>query len=309
KQSNDTSYGATILAIVTLEVFAGMWINTFIVSVLCVAWIKKKTLDSNAKILLLLGCSRLWYLVFSWLYSFLLIIYPHFLYVQPTYTVIISIMSFFECSHLWVSACLCGFYCVKIVNFRNSFFIYLKVKIDRIVPWLLVGSLLLALAIGILVYSIDIKENCNNSTGEGNFSKMSIHKDDGFFHIYSIVGFGFVTSFMAVIFSALLLLFSLWRHKRNMQTNSMKDLSVDAHIKAMKSILSFLVMYSINFISLILSLISSMKKENPMMFLTYMFQYVFPVVHSLLLIFSNPKLEETLLSILPCVNCKVCLRQ
>ncbi|XP_071403854.1 taste receptor type 2 member 110-like [Pithys albifrons albifrons] len=307
-QPNVTSYDATILAIVTLEVFAGMWINTFIVSVLCVAWIKKKSLDSNAKILLLLGFSRLWYLFFSWLYSFLLIIYPHFLYVQPTYTLILFIMNFFECSHLWVSACLCGFYCVKIANFRNSFFIYLKVKIERIVPCLLVGSLLLALANGILVYSIDGKENCNNSTGQGNFSKVTVNMDDGFLPIFFIYGFGFVTSLMAVIFSALLLLFSLWRHKRNMQTNSMKDLSVDAHIKAMKSILSFLVMYTINFISLTSTLISSMKEENPMMFLIYVFQYVFPVVHSLLLIFSNPKLEKTLLSILPCVKCKVCMR-
>ncbi|KAF2985345.1 hypothetical protein EK904_005934, partial [Melospiza melodia maxima] len=36
-------------------------------------------------------------------------------------------------------------------------------------------------------------------------------------------------------------------HKRTMQTSSMKDLSMDAHIRAMKSVLSFLVMYSINF--------------------------------------------------------------
>ncbi|KAJ7416326.1 taste receptor type 2 member 9-like protein [Willisornis vidua] len=296
-QPNVTSYDATVLAIVTLEVFAGMWINTFIVSVLCVAWIKKKSLDSNAKILLLLGFTRLW----------------------------------------------------------NSFFIYLKVKIERIVPWLLVGSLLLTLGNGILVYTIDGKEICNNSTGRGNFSKVKIDRivpwllfgavllslviaivaydiadkvhcnnrnstgrgsfwntnikmDKHFFPSFFLTGFEYAVSFMAVIFAALLLLFSLWKHKCNMQTNSMKDLSMDAHIRAMKSILSFLVMYTINFASLILTMVYTTKKGSPVMFLIVVFQYAFPGVHSLFLIFSNPKLEKTLLRILPCVKFRVCMR-
>ncbi|NXK97547.1 TA2R9 protein, partial [Formicarius rufipectus] len=306
-QFNVTSYGATVVALMALQAFAGMWINAFIFSVICMAWIKKKTLNSNEKILLLLACSRFWHLCVSWLYSLLSIIYPHFLYVQPTYTLIVSIHNFFECSNLWVSACLSVFYCVKIASFRNRFFTHLKVKIDRIVPWLLLGSLLLALAVGITVYNIAGKERCDNSTGRGNFLKTSIKMDDGFFPIYFITGFGFITSFMAVTFSAILLLSSLWRHKRNMQTNSMKDLSMDAHIKAMKSIICFLIIYSINFVVLISTLTSSMKDESPMMFI-YVFLYTFPVVHSLILIFSNPKLEKALLSILSCVRCKVCIR-
>ncbi|NXP29139.1 TA2R9 protein, partial [Scytalopus superciliaris] len=307
-QSNVTSYDATLVAIMTLQAFAGMWINSFIVSVICLAWVQKKTLNSNEKILYLLGCSRFWYLCVSWLYSFLSIIYPHFFYVQSTYTLIASIQSFFECFNLWVSASLCVFYCIKIANFRNSFFMSLKVKIDRIVPCLLLGSVLLALAIGILVYNMAGKEHCNIFTGQGNFSKVSMKMDDGFSPIYFMIGFGFVSSFTAVALSALLLLFSLWRHKRNMQRNSMKDLSMDAHIKAMKSILSFLVMYSINFVFLILTLTFSMRKQKYMMYLIYVFLHAFPIVHSLLLIFSNPKLEKTFLSILPCVMGKVCLR-
>ncbi|NWI54715.1 TA2R9 protein, partial [Calyptomena viridis] len=308
EQTNATSFGAMSMAIMTLEVFAGMWINAFVVCVLCISWIKKKTLNSNEKILLLLGCSRFWYLFTSWVYSFLLIIYTNYLYVQATYTLLLSMQGFFECSDLWFSACLCVFYCIKVANFRNRFFFYLKVKIDRIVPWLLLGSVILALNISILTYDITGKAHCNNSTGRANFSKVSIKMEDGFFPTYFIYGFGYITSFTAVIFSALLLLFSLWRHKCNMQTNSMKDLSVDAHIRAMKSILSFLVMYSINFISLMLSLIFWMKEENLMLFLIYIFLYAFPGVHSLILIFSNPRLQKTMLKLLPFVKCKVCMR-
>ncbi|NXE63305.1 T2R40 protein, partial [Calcarius ornatus] len=310
QQSSVTSYGAIALAITTLEAFPGMWINAFIVCVLCIAWVKKKTLNSNEKILLLLGCSRFWYLCFSWVYCSLSITYPNYLYVQPTFQLIVFFQSFFNCSNLWVSACLCVFYCVKIANFRNRFFIYLKVKTDRIVPWLLLASLLSALAIGIIAYDIAVTELSinHNSTGQGNFSKVSGKRDENFFQIYFIYGFGFVTSFTAVISSALLLLFSLWRHKCNMQKNSMNSLSMDAHIKAMKSILSFFIIYSINFIFLILSLIPSTKEENHVELLSLVFLYAFPGVHSLILIFSNPKLEKTLIKFLSCVKCKDCMR-
>ncbi|NXC11107.1 TA2R9 protein, partial [Orthonyx spaldingii] len=310
QQYNVTSYGATAVAIITLQAFAGVWINAFVVCVLCIAWVRKKTLNSSEKILLLLGCSRFWHLCFSWVYSFLSIIYPNYFYVELTHKLILSIQNFFDCSNFWVSACLCVFYCIKIANFRNGFFIYLKVKIDRIVPWLLLGSVLLSLAISSSLYNIIDKAQCNNrnSTRQGNFSKVSGKMDDVFFHVYFIYGFGFVISFTAVIFSALLLLFSLWRHKCKMQTNSMNNLSMDAHIRAMKSILFFFIIYSINFLFLTLTLIRSTREENPMMFLIYVCLYGFPGVHSLILIFSHPKLKKTLVRILSCVKCKVCMR-
>ncbi|XP_027742416.1 taste receptor type 2 member 40-like [Empidonax traillii] len=310
EQFNVTSYAATAVAIITFEAFAGMWINAFIVSVICMSWVRKKTLNSNEKILLFLGSSRFWCLCISSVYSFLSIIYPHFLYVLPTLTLFVSIQSFLNYSNIWVSAFLCVFYCIKIATFRNSFFVYLKVKIDRMVPWLLLGSVFFSLVIGTVVYDVTDKAFCKNLnfTCQGCIWKPSIQIEEHFFPIFFITGFGFVTSFMAVTFSALLLLFSLWRHNCNMQTNSMKDLSMDAHIKAMKFILSFLVMYSINFVFLILTLIYVPRRQSYVHFLIYIMLNAFPGVHSLILIFSNPHLEKKMLGILPCVKCKVCMR-
>ncbi|NXD92509.1 TR123 protein, partial [Chaetorhynchus papuensis] len=310
QQSNVTAYGATAVAIISLEAFAGICINAFLVCVLCTAWVKKKTLNSNEKILLLLGCSRFCSLCLSWVYYFLSIIYPNYLYVHPTFQITAFFQSSSSCFTLWISACLCVFYCIKIANFRNRFFIYLKGKIDRIVPWLLLGSGLSALAIGITSYDIADKMliNSHNYTRQGNVLKLSYKTDEYLFHIYFIYGLGYVTSSTAAVISALLLLFSLWRHKCKMQKNSMDNLSMDAHIKAMKSIFSFLVMYSINFIFLILSLIPSTKEEKYVGFLSLLFLHAFPSFHSLILILSNPKLEKTLIRILSCVKCKVCMK-
>ncbi|XP_030801859.1 taste receptor type 2 member 9-like [Camarhynchus parvulus] len=307
---NVTSYGATTVAIITLEVFVGMWINAFIVCVLCIAWVKKKTLNSNEKILLLLGCSRCSYLCFTWIYRFLSMIYPDFLHVPTIRQLIRSLVTFFNYSNLWVSACLCGFYCIKIANFRNSFFIYLKVKIDRMVPWFLLGSEILALAISIIIADLSetLQRNNNTSTCPGNFWEVTIRKDMHLLSTFLLSGFVFAASFLVVTFAAVFLLFSLWRHKRTMQTSSMKDLSMDAHIRAMKSVLSFLVMYSINFVCLVLTIIYATKKENIMTLLLYIYLCAFPGVHSLILIFSSPKLGKAMLKIISCVKCELFIK-
>ncbi|XP_063009594.1 taste receptor type 2 member 7-like [Melospiza melodia melodia] len=306
QQSNLTAYGATTVAIITLEAFAGMWINAFIVCVLCIDWVKKKTLNSNEKILLLLGCSRICLLCFAWVYLFISIIYPKYICVYSTLKLLASFTNFSNYSNLWVSACLCGFYCIKIANFRNSFFIYLKGKVDRMVPWLLLGSEILALAMGIVFYDLmeTVQSSNLTSNSQENFWEEGITMDKHVFSSFFLTGFGYAASFMAFFFAAVFLLFSLWRHKRTMQTSSMKDLSMDAHIRAMKSVLSFLVMYSINFACLLWKIIYATKKGNIMTLLISVYLCAFPGVHSLILIFSNPKLEKALLKILSCVKCE-----
>ncbi|NXI03707.1 TR110 protein, partial [Pachycephala philippinensis] len=308
QQSNVTSYGATTVAIITLEAIAGMWINAFLVCVLSIAWVKKKSLNSNEKILLLLGCSRFCYLGISWVYVFLSTIYPNYLHVPTIIQVFLITQVFFNCSDVCVSACLCVFYCIKIANFRNRFFIYLKVKIDKIVPWLLLGSEIFCLVFGILVYDIVDKARCNNSTGPGNLWKVNIKIDEQFFPVFFVTGLLFFISVTAVVSSAVFLLFSLWSHKRKMQTNSMNSLSVDAHIKAMKSILSLFIIYNIALITMIVTMIYSAKERNPKVFIIHAFLFAFPGLHSIILVLSNPKMEKTLLRILPCMKCKVCMK-
>uniref|UniRef100_A0A8C3Y114 Taste receptor type 2 n=1 Tax=Catharus ustulatus TaxID=91951 RepID=A0A8C3Y114_CATUS len=259
--------------------FAGVWINAFIFCVLCIGWVKKKTLNSNEKILLLLGCSRIYFYCFSWVYSFLYIIYPNYIHLHTELQLITSFQNFFNYSNLWISACLCAFYCIKIANFRNSFFTYLKAKIDKMVPWLLLGSGVLAL------------NNINEIIMDKYFSTY-----------FFLTCFGYAVSFMAVMLSAVFLLFSLWSHKRKMQTNSMKDLSMEAHIRAMKSIFSFLVIYSMNFVCFTLTILYIMKNEIIIPLLLSIYMHAFPGVHSVVLIFSNLKLEKALLKILSCVK-------
>ncbi|NXH18104.1 TA2R9 protein, partial [Bucco capensis] len=305
---NATAFDAMAMVITTLQAFAGMWINAFIVCVLCIDWLKRRSFNSNEKILLFLGCSRFADMCITWLYYIFALTYPWCFYVQPIPQLFAAFQSFFDTSSVWASACLCGFYCVKIANLRNTFFFYLKVKIDRIVPWLLLGSVFLSLVMFILSYNINgtaVLRILNTTTPE-NVWKLRVRMDGHLFPLLFLIGFMLTTALIAVVFSALFLLFSLWRHKCKMQTKAVKNLSMDAHIKAIKIILTFLFLYSLNFTRFMLTLIYATKKETLVTFIVLIFKYALPVFHSLILILSNPKLEKTLLRILPCEKCKVC---
>ncbi|XP_069707020.1 taste receptor type 2 member 40-like [Phaenicophaeus curvirostris] len=304
---NVTSYRAVSVVILSLQAFAGLWINAFIFSVLVIALLKKKCLNSNEKILLFLGCSRFLYLFFVWLHYFTSVFYPWVFAVQHISPLSNAIQTFLLFTNLWVSCCLSVFYCIKIANIQHSFFTFLKAKIDQMVPWMLMGSVLLSLIISMFAYKIAREAPCNyhNGTSLEKFWKQGFNVDTYFFPLFFLSGFGFATTFLAVIFSALLLLFSLWRHKRRMQENSVRNVSVDAHIKAIKSILSFFFLYSINFTALVLSLVYTTKKYNTTWLLLVIFLNAFPVVHSLVLIFSNPNLKKTLLRSVLWLKCKV----
>ncbi|XP_071598604.1 taste receptor type 2 member 40-like [Heliangelus exortis] len=307
---NVTTYNAVAMAIITLQAFAGMWINAFIVSVLCVAWVKKRSFNSNEKILLFLGCSRFCLLCITWVISLFEYIYPFCMDVYPVTQLLLGIQDFFIVSNLWISAILSVFYCIKIANFQHTFFIYLKVRIDRIVPWLMLTSVLVSLGSSIFFYKALDELICDNTncTSAEYFWKDSNKTHEDLLLFLFPCGIAYATAFAAVISSALLLLFSLWRHKHRMQTKSGKNVSVDAHIKAMKSIFSFFFIYCINFICLALSLTYATKKESTMPVLILVVLLAFPAVHSLILIFSNPKLEKTLLRTLSCLKCNICMK-
>uniref|UniRef100_A0A669R391 Taste receptor type 2 n=1 Tax=Phasianus colchicus TaxID=9054 RepID=A0A669R391_PHACC len=300
---NTTSSANAFVVVFTVQALAGMWINSFIVAESCKAWFKKKSMNSNEKILLFLGCFRFWYLCTTWIYIIISVFFPQHLLHTGTSLTFAIFLCFLNSSNLWTSACLYAFYCIKIANFRHHFFIYLKAKIDRIVPWLLLSSVVLSLLNCSPFLQVTDEENSTstNFTTHGIFWKVNEEIREHFSTIVLICTFGFSMAFIMVIFSAFLLLFSLCRHKHKMQNSSARSLSTAAHIKAMKSLLSFFFIYCVNYIILI-STVYYNNENNLLTLLLLVLQYAFPVVHSLILIFSNPKLERIVLRILPCAH-------
>lgn len=90
-----------------------------------------------------------------------------------------------------------------------------------------------------------------------------------------------------------LLIDSLRRHRRTMRHNdhSLQDPSTQAHTRALKSLVSFLVLYALSFLSLMINTTGFFSLENDWYWLWQSIFYLCTSVHPFILILSNPRLR------------------
>uniref|UniRef100_A0A8C3SAV6 Taste receptor type 2 n=1 Tax=Chelydra serpentina TaxID=8475 RepID=A0A8C3SAV6_CHESE len=297
-----------VLVILVSEAFVGMWINSFIVAVNCVGRVKQRCLSSSDTILTVLAFSRCCFLLKTTLQTFCSTFYPEIYYQNSIFQAFRAVTWFLNSSNQWFAACLCVFYCVKIANFSNPLFICLKFKISRLLPWLLLGSVLLSLFSSLPFLNAIYKIECDNfnSSLERHYNVNNVTVETSLSHVLAICGIGFSMAFTVFIISASLLLFSLLRHTRQMQNNSSRFRSpcLEAHIQAMKAIISFFFINIVNFIALLILLTNIYQEISAASTACTIIVDACPSVHSIILILSNPKLKKTLIKVLHYAKCK-----
>ena len=287
----------------------GMLGNGFIVLVNCIDLVKRQKLSSADCILTGLAISRisqLWAILCD---SFLLVLWPH-LYAIDKLTKIVN--SFWILSnHLatWFATCLSVFYFFKVANFSHPCFTWLRWRIRSVVLVLLLGSLsLLFLNFELVlvfnsVWTNDYKIYARNSTWSPNVSETH--------DLHQLIVFNFINliPFLLSLTSLLLLVLSLMRHIRNLQLNpSSKDLSTEAHKRAMKMVMSFLFLFIIHVSSVLLTGWVFLKLQGCLAKLVVVLtSTVFPSGHSFILILGNSKLRQNAIGLLWYLNC--CLKR
>ncbi|XP_069461365.1 taste receptor type 2 member 40-like [Ambystoma mexicanum] len=125
--------------------------NVHIVVVYLLDWAKRKSLASSEKILCFVGVSNI-------ALAFVLTTDNVFYYTwRGFYSLHSSLVAFFVvqmflffCS-LWLTAWLCVFYCLKVVNFSHPALLRVKPRISSMVPWLLLVSVVVSLVTSIPV--------------------------------------------------------------------------------------------------------------------------------------------------------------
>ncbi|KAM7243949.1 hypothetical protein CapIbe_004557 [Capra ibex] len=296
--------------VVTIGGFViGMLGNGFIVLVNCIDLVKRQKLSSADCILTGLAISRisqLWAILCD---SFLLVLWPH-LYAIDKLTKVVSIFWTLS-NHLatWFATCLSVFYFFKVANFSHPCFTWLRWRIRSVVLVLLLGSLsLLFLNFELVlvfnsVWTNDYKIYARNSTWSPNVSETH--------DLHQLIVFNFINliPFLLSLTSLLLLVLSLMRHIRNLQLNpSSKDLSTEAHKRAMKMVMSFLFLFIIHVSSVLLTGWVFLKLQGCLAKLVVVLtSTVFPSGHSFILILGNSKLRQNAIGLLWYLNC--CLKR
>ncbi|XP_044513812.1 taste receptor type 2 member 1 [Gracilinanus agilis] len=194
--------------------------------------------------------------------------------------------------NLWLATYLCLFYCVKIANIFHPFFLWLKMRISRLVPWLILGSLLFSLAISVyysLLYWPMVKEEMGRYFSRNFTAPNFLHK---LFPIPMIV-MGLAVPLVIFNASSFLMIYSLCRHTRKMKSMATgRDSSTEAHIRAMKSVFSFLILYTSYYIGIIVIFSRTSSENEHLMFLCFLVAAEYPCGHSIILILGNPKLKH-----------------
>uniref|UniRef100_A0A674HY91 Taste receptor type 2 n=1 Tax=Terrapene triunguis TaxID=2587831 RepID=A0A674HY91_9SAUR len=255
------------LIISAIELSVGLVANGYIVALNCIDWAKSRTLSSYDKIITSLVYQN---------------IFDRFQTLQPY----LVIWMFINQVSLCFASCLSVFYCVKIATFNQSLFSCLKLKISKLVPWLLWGS----------VYSYCVSSH-NSTDRLSTNSTMSDNINNLLEFTFLIHSVGSIFPLILFIASSVLLIISLWRHIRKMNLNSdlnpnFRNPSTDAHMRALKSVVSFFIFYNIYYV------VSTIPIGNPSYFndewkymVCIFIAAAYPSVYSIILILGNPKLK------------------
>ncbi|XP_034367138.1 taste receptor type 2 member 103-like [Arvicanthis niloticus] len=291
----------TSLIIVSLELIIGILGNLFIALVNIIDWDKRGNISAVNKIYMALAISRTAFILSLITGLLVLLLDPAALGTRIVRLLTISWMMTNHFS-VWFATCLSIFYFLKIANFSNSIFLVLKWKIKKVVSVTLVVSLII-LFINIIVINIfnerlqvNIFQNCSTN---------NILKAYGFFLFIS-------TMFTLIPFTVsltmfLLLIFSLWRHLKNMhhKATGSRDVSTVAHIKGLLMVVTFLLLYTVFVLSLLSQLLNiNLQHTNLLSHILQNIGIAFPSGHSCVLILGNSKLRQASLSVISWLKCK-----
>ncbi|XP_041325423.1 taste receptor type 2 member 40-like [Pyrgilauda ruficollis] len=304
-----TSFALLFLSIAIIESLAGILGNGIILATISSSCIGSIIWPPYDMIVMSLTSSRITLQCWIILDLFLTIFCEPSNYEENIFGFIKTGYMFLNYSSLWFGAWLSVFYCIKVASFTQSFFIWLKLRIARLVPWMLLTSWLCSFITAIPfawdIYSVH--ENITAPSSMTNSSSMRATRKDGLGLIILLSNAGIVMPLILSVVSSVLLIWSLWIHTRQMQNNAsgFRDPSLEAHRKAIKSVFSLLMFYVTYFIAFTFLLYNIFLPFSIPKSICIAVMAACPTGHSIVLIWSNPKFQELPARIWHHTNCSV----
>ncbi|XP_005407149.1 PREDICTED: taste receptor type 2 member 1-like [Chinchilla lanigera] len=281
------------------QVLTGVFANGFIMVVNMVDFIKQRKM---APLDLLISC-----LVTSRICLHFLILFEHIAVLsfmkQSVFAELNIIFMFVTIWGLWLATWLGVFYCAKIATIPHPLFFWLKMRISNLVPWLILGSTLYAsLSTGIYAkHAWTITQNFLV-----NFFSKNVTQIKGIdFVLLSTLIFHISVPLIIFLIAVLLLVFSLGRHAQQMRSTAMgtQDPHRGAPIRAVLSILSFLILYSSHYMMVLLFFFQILQFGSSLYEFCTLVSGTYPSIHSVVLILGNSKLKQKAKEFLVCGQC------
>ncbi|XP_012869292.1 PREDICTED: taste receptor type 2 member 1 [Dipodomys ordii] len=276
------------LLLTVVQVLTGVSANGLIVTVNAIGLMKQRKIAALDLLLSCLAISRI-FLQLCMIF-FLMIIFSGKEFIMPATIVIIL---FTNELGLWFATWLSVFYCTKIASIPHWLFLWLKMRISRLVPWLIVGSLFHS-AITSAIYS-QYAWAISKGVLFNFLLKNATQINEKETYVMSIF---FITSltlpFLIFLTAVVLLIFFLVKHSLRMRMLAAGAGSPgqSAHTSAVLSILSFIVLHFSHYMVAICFCIQKYQIGSLSFLLCMLVAVVYPSIHSIILIFVNPKLKQ-----------------
>ncbi|XP_004626231.1 taste receptor type 2 member 13-like [Octodon degus] len=291
--------------VVVVQLIIGNLTNGFIIVKNFIDWVHKRKLSSVDQIFIILAISRtgvIWEVLVSWFkplhYSFSTV-------DREEIKISLLIWVVFNHFSLWFATVLSIVYLFKIATFSRPIFLYLRWRVRKVILTILLGSLVF-LFLNMIQISTHVEDwkhgHERNTAWNSTLSESAVLSK---LIIFNMTMFSFIPFILALI-SLLLLTISLWKHRQKMRLNSEghSDPRTEAHINALKIVVSFLLLYTTYFLSLFTSWISQMHQSDLMHALVLCITLIYPSSHSLILILGYSKLKQSFLFVLRPLKCK-----
>ena len=288
--------------IVITEFVLGNFANGFIALVNCIDWAKRKKISSADGILTALVVSRiglLWIILINW---YLTVLNPALCSLKVRIIVHIA-WAISNHYNIWLATSLSIFYLFKIANFSSLVFLHLKWRVKHVLFMILLGT---SFFLAFQVTVVSLKDSIQRNEYGGNITQKTKLRDILQLSHVTLITLANLIPFTMSLISFLLLIFSLWKHLKKMKCNGKgsQNPSTKVHIKAMQTVISFLLLLAIYFLTLISSVWSSKRQQNEqVLVLLQAFGILQPSVHSFILIWANRKLTKAFLPFLWPLRC------
>ncbi|XP_055971069.1 taste receptor type 2 member 10 [Sorex fumeus] len=286
------SIGESLLLFAAIsESILGTIGNGFIGIVYCIDCVKNKKLSMIGFILTGLATSRIcliWLIIID---GFMKIFSPD-IYIFSGLIDCVSYLWVIICQlNIWLSTSLSIFYLLKIAHFSHHIFLWLKGRINRVLP-LLMGTLFLY---WLLIFPQIVKIINSKSTENKNIT-LYLSKPPREFLIHQFLfNLGSIIFFTLTLITCILLMVSLWKHQRQMRENftGSRDQSTAAHMRAMKIVLSFIILFVLYFIGIAIEISCLTVPQNKLLFIFGMTTAtIYPCGHTFILILGNSQLKQ-----------------
>ncbi|KAG8549010.1 hypothetical protein GDO81_023124, partial [Engystomops pustulosus] len=179
---------------------------------------------------------------------------------SPVITKIYFALGFLAMScNVWFSTFLCVYFCLKIVNVKNTLYVCLQRNFQKILPWLFVSAILGSVLVSV-PYILKIVEDSSNS---GLNISINMQSNSTFidFKERDILSFLILswTALLILSISALAIVISLFKHMNHVQENigGFRSPNMKIHVQALRTVILFQITNIIIFLVLTVNLTSS----------------------------------------------------